>query len=154
MTGITNKDLEILCRKYLNKNFLGVYPCEAMPNFKKQICSIVFNLSKHDEEGSHFIAIILKHKKIIYFDSFGKKCDNKYLKKILENIRLPIEYNLDQIQDEKSTLCGYFCFYFLFICSLQNKSLQFFTTKFNKKKNLLHVNDQKLMNYILRIIKK
>ena len=153
MSGITNKDLEKLCRKFLNKNFLGVYPCDAFPISKKDSTSVIFNLSKHDEEGSHFIAIAIRKSKIIYFDSFGKKCENKYISDFLNKFNLSIESNIEQIQHEESALCGYFCFYFLYICFLQNKSLQFFIKKFKKNKNNLLVNNKKLLNYILKIIK-
>lgn len=155
MSGITNKDLEKLSRKFLNKNFLGVYPSDVLPNLnKKSLKSIIFNLSKHDEEGTHFIAIIKRFRKIIYFDSFGKKCENENILKYLQKNNLPLEQNVIQIQDNNSSLCGYYCFHFLYVCFLKKKSLQFFLKMYETKPQNLNNNDRKLLNYILKIIDK
>jgi len=151
MSGITNKNLEILCKKYLNKNFLGVFPSDVSPNSKRKENSIVFNLSAHDEEGTHFVAVIKHINKIIYFDPFGKICNNEDIIKYMKKYNLPIEFNETKIQSDTSSLCGYFCFYFLYNCFLQKKSLTFFIKKFSK--NLI-LNDSKLMKYILNVIKK
>ena len=50
-------------------------------NLKRQIAEgknkigIIFNLDKHNKGGSHWVAIYIsvKHQKIIYWDSIGKK---------------------------------------------------------------------------------
>ncbi len=152
MSGITNKDLEKLSRKFFTRDFLGVFPCDVIPNSKKRRTCVIFNLSKHDEAGSHFVAIIKHERKIVYFDSFGKQCENKYLNKYIHNYKLPIEYNKNQIQDDNSSLCGYYCFYFLYICFLQRRSLTFFINKFEKSKKYLMKNDRKLLHYITKIL--
>jgi len=151
MTGITNKDLEILCKKFFDKTFLGVYPSDTSLKFKPYYSAVIFNLSAHNEKGTHFIAIIKKLNKIIYFDSFGEKCTNKNILKFIDQYFLPIEYNSTKIQDDTSSLCGYFCFYFLFICFFKSKSLKHFLKKF-KTKNL-KTNDKKLLNCIVKLIK-
>lgn len=153
MLGITNKDLEKLCRKYFNRDFLGVYPCDVLPNTKKLRISVIFNLSKHDESGSHFIALIKSKTKIIYFDSFGMECKNDYVKRFLKNFNLKIEYNDVKIQDKQSSLCGYFCFYFLYICFFKNKPLSYFIKKFDSTKKCLLINDKKVLSYITNIMK-
>lgn len=154
MSGITNKDLEKLSRLFLNKNFLGVFPCDVIPNSNKDNMSVIFNLSKHNEKGSHFIAIIKRLKKIIYFDSFGKECDNEDIRKYLRKFNLHIEYNKEQIQDNSSSLCGYYCFYFLYFCFMQNRSLAAFIKKFNINPQNLITNDTVLMKYITKVIEK
>lgn len=153
MSGITNKDLEKLSRKFFNKNFLGVFPCDVPPNFKKDFLSVIYNLSKHNEEGTHFVAMIKCKRKIIYFDSFGKTCENKNIIQYMKKFNLPTEYNKKQIQHDNSSLCGYYCFYFLYICFLQRKSLSFFIKLFEIEQKKLLKNDQKLMKKITKILK-
>lgn len=150
MSGITNKDLEKLCKKFFKLNFLGVYPSDVLPNSKKRENSIIYNLSAHDEKGTHFIAIIKHLRKIIYFDSFGNKCTNENILKYMKKYQLPIIYNNNKIQHDESSLCGYYCFYFLYVCFFKKQSLNYFVKKFSK--NLI-LNETKLMNYILKLLK-
>jgi len=152
MSGITNRDLEKLCKKFLDKNFLGVYPSDALPYSNKSHQSIIFNLSKHNESGTHFIAIYKSPNKITYFDSFGKECTNFNIKKFILNFKLPIEYNKNQIQNDTSSLCGYYCFYFLHTY-LKYKNLKKFIEKFNTNKTKLFNNELKLLKCVLKIVK-
>ncbi len=153
MSGITNKDLEKLCYMFFKKDFLGVFPCDVLPTSKKCNISVIFNLSKHNEAGTHFIAIIKNQKKTIFFDSYGKSCNNESILKYLKQLNLPVEYNKSQIQADTSSLCGYFCFYFLYNCFLKNKSLPFLIQKFTKNKNHLLKNDTLLLKNISKILK-
>lgn len=153
MSGLTNKYLEELSKIYIKKNFLGVYPSDAIPNInKKKEFSIIFNLSKHFEPGSHFISIVKFPKQIIYFDSFGKNCKVKSIKTFINKFKLPIKYNKKQIQHHVSNFCGYFCFYFLYHCFEMRKSLSSFLRKFPSKK--LKQNDNLLLTFILDLINK
>ena len=154
MSGITNGELEKLCKKFLDNKFLGVFPSDVIPKSRKLLWSIIFNLSAHDEEGSHFIAIIKRTRKIFYFDSFGRYCTNKNLLKFIKSFGLNIEYNTTKIQDDNSSLCGYYCFYFLHEYSVKNVSYEKFISKFVHKPNELLKNDTKLMKLILENIKK
>jgi hypothetical protein len=154
MTGITNGDLEKLCKKFLNNNFLGVFPSDLLPKSNKYKQSIIFNLSAHDEPGSHFIAIYKTKTRLIYFDSFGNKCTNDNINKFISKFKITIKHNKEQIQDDTSSLCGYYCFYFLYLCFLKEKSLNYFIKQFTKDKTKLLLNDTKLMKFILSVIKK
>lgn len=153
MTGITNGDLEKLCKKFLNNNFIGVFPSDVEPKSNKLKQSVIFNLSAHDEPGSHFIAICKTRNKVIYFDSFGNKCTNDNIKRFISKFKIPLEHNKEQIQDDSSSLCGYYCFYFLYLCFLKEKSLNYFIKKFTKNKSKLLLNDSKLMKSILTVMK-
>ena len=154
MLGITNGDLEKLCKTLFNKNFLGVFPSDVTPKLRRPVWAVIFNLSPHYESGSHFIAITRRKKKIFYFDSFGSKCTNKNLIKFIKQYKLPIEHNQTKIQDDKSSLCGYYCLYFLHEYFKKNKSCKEIISKFNKKPEELKTNDLKLLEYILNIVKK
>jgi hypothetical protein len=115
MSGLTNRQLEKLARKCLGYKFIGVYPADAEPKIsnKKTNISIIFNLSNHDEPGSHYIAIHIKPKEIIYFDSYGKKLTNKYIKKYLKHFKKPILYHTKKIQHKESIFCGLFSLAYL-----------------------------------------
>jgi hypothetical protein len=115
MSGLTNGQLEQLAKKKLGKQFLGVYPCDAKPKFNKKRTniSIIFNLSKHNEKGTHYIAIIIKPKNIYYFDSYGKKLTNKNITSFLKNFNKTIYYQTKKIQHNDSIFCGFYCLAYL-----------------------------------------
>jgi hypothetical protein len=148
MDGLTNYELEKYCKKYLGKCFIGVYPSDAQPkNFKKRKkVSVIFNLSPHYETGSHFVAILKKNNKLIYFDSFGEKCNNENIIKFLKNITSKLYFNLKPIQSKNSYFCGLFCLAFLIICQKKNKSLKHFQNLFP---NSINKNDKIVLNIIL-----
>lgn len=115
ISGMPNRDLENIAKKCV-KNFKGVYPSDSFPQLRKNDfnqTSIIFNLSPHNEEGSHFVAVFIKHKKCYYFDSFGKPCKNKLIKKFLNKFFNEIFYSSLTLQHEKSILCSFFCLSFL-----------------------------------------
>jgi len=115
MTGLTNLQLEKIAKKYLGNHFLGVYPCDSKPKMFpcKNKQSIIFNLSKHNEPGSHYVAIIICHKTIYYFDSYGKKLTNPSIKRILKNINMEIFYHKRAVQPIDSIFCGFYCLAYL-----------------------------------------
>ena len=80
---VTNGYIEKTGFKIL-KNFLGCFPSDLQPKTRKENFSIVFNLSKHDEEGTHFVAIYTNKTELIYFDSFGKPMENVLLKNFVK----------------------------------------------------------------------
>jgi len=126
MPGLTNKYVEDLGKLICGDNFLGVFSSDIQPQFQKKICkfSIIFNKDKHNQPGSHFVAIYSNRSKLFYFDSFGKKCENKLIKKFIKknlNGRKYI-FNKTCIQDNQSLFCGLFCLEFI---KSQNKKIPF-----------------------------
>lgn len=95
---------------------------------KTQI-GIIFNLDKHDESGSHWVALYCNTKKsrINYFDSYGmepedeiKTLMNRFHDKLeARNKKCTIEINKKRHQ-YKGTECGVYCLYFI-ITMLSNK---------------------------------
>jgi hypothetical protein len=62
MAGLTNKYVEDFGRKHC-KNFIGTFPCNILPDVEENdIFSLVFNESRHDEEGSHFVGSVVVDK--------------------------------------------------------------------------------------------
>ncbi len=107
MTGLTNYQLEKLGKKILGPIFLGVYPSDATPKLKNtKNQSVIFNLSKHNTKGSHYVAIHFNNDTIFYFDSYGKKLSNKYILKFLKAYKLPIFFHNKKIQTNESIFCS------------------------------------------------
>ena len=89
---------------------------------KKKKVAIVFNLDKHDEEGSHWVALFcdIKKSQINYFDSYGiepedeiKVLINRFYDDLLEiNAKCTIEINTKRHQF-KGSECGTYCLYFI-----------------------------------------
>lgn len=138
--SITNGYIEKTGFKILKK-FLGCFPADVQPQTRKTNFSIVFNLSRHNEEGTHFVAIYTDKEKLIYFDSFGESIKNilikNFVKKHLKNKKFI--YNKVKIQHEKSSFCGIFCLSFL--AAQENQvSLKNYLNYFDK--NNLNLNDE------------
>lgn len=148
MAGLRNFEVEKYGKEILGKNFLGVFPCDATPsNFKKKrIASIIFNLSKHNQEGSHFVSVLKVNDKYIYFDPLGNPCSNKYISNFLLNCTNEVLRNTKIVQSTTSMFCGIFCLAFLKFCQNKNKSLSFFLSKFDEN---LELNNNIALNLVL-----
>lgn len=148
--GLKNIELESLCKKILSKTFLGVFPCDYKLKIKcEKNFQVIFNLSKHDETGSHFVAINKTKNHIEYFDPFGLKCMNKYIKKFLKSFKIKLIENRFKIQDDSSIFCGLFCMCFL-LCRKNRKSIQTFVKYFSP--NNYKINDGVVTNVIINEI--
>lgn len=91
---------------------------------KKKIknIGIIFNLDKHDQSGSHWVAmyIDLLKNKVYYFDSYGEKPPNEIdiLAKRLKEQGLRnnnnIDYEINNVRFQyKNSECGVYCMYFI-----------------------------------------
>ena len=142
--SFTNGYIEKTGKKVL-KNFLGCFPADLPPKTKKSNFSVIFNLSKHNEEGSHYVAIYSTTKKIIYFDSFGQPIKNNLIKIFVKKYlkRKKFLFNKVKIQDDQSSFCGIFCLSFL-ACQEKNISLQKYVNLFDKSS--LKENDKTCVN--------
>ena len=82
--GISNIYIDDLMKK-ISCSFRGTFSIDKIPTFKDETFSIIVNLSKENEKGTHFIGIMSSKDTIIYFDSYGIEHINltieKYLKK-------------------------------------------------------------------------
>lgn len=151
--GLTNIELEKIAKKILGKNFLGVYPCDAFPKINKNKInnfSIIFNLSKHNEGGSHFVSILKIEENLFYFDSFGKKCDNKFVMIFLKSISDTYFFNGFEIQHPSSMFCGVYSLGFLISSQKFNIPIESFLNLFYFK-NV--INDQIIIDFIVKVLK-
>lgn len=126
MIGLTNGYVEKLglC---LVGNFLGTFPCDIQPDVEGlKSFSLVFNESKHDDEGSHFVCVYATEDKIYYFDSMGLSLENDYIKMFVFSCGRPAVLSNVQLQSLNSNMCGFFCICFLLYMSLGMNFKNFF----------------------------
>jgi hypothetical protein len=155
MSGLTIGYLEELGKKLSGPQFVGVYPCDILPNVKnKPVFSVIFNLAKHNQEGTHYVAIVANQRFLTYFDSFGKPCQNVDIKNFIANNKLSrkVLVNTQILQHENSNFCGFYCLAFILSNIVNNISLNKFVKYFHNKTNLL-LNDNLVIKYILDCIK-
>jgi hypothetical protein len=148
MVGLTNNEVENLGKQLLGNLFVGVYPADSIPNIKSMTNkSVIFNLSKHTEPGSHYIAIFFQKNKILYFDSYGKRLKNKYIRKTLKKFNFPIFYHTRSIQDTNCIFCGLFALAYLKAIQKNKMTPNNFYKMFNKPPN--KENDKIVTKFLL-----
>ena len=94
----------------------------------------IINLDSKIGLGTHWVSVIIKSNKLLYFDSFGLIPPYELI-----NLRSKYYYNFLQYQPINSFLCGYYCLYFFneFNKLIITDSIE----KFNKIIEPFHIND-------------
>ena len=91
--GISNMYIDNLMEK-ISCSFRGTFSIDKIPMFKEKKFSIIVNLSKENEKGTHFIGISVSENVVVYFDSYGLETIDltivKYLKKYGKNFFIQI----------------------------------------------------------------
>jgi hypothetical protein len=148
MTGISNRYIESILFPSC-KYFKGVFSANSIPGFLTncETFSIVCNLSRIEEEGSHFISIIASSSHVLYIDSLGLPCIIPEISSFLQKLSRPVFYNVTRVQDLSSKFCGFFCI--LFVLHSERKCK--FSLKFEET-NLLK-NDHICIDYIQQLLK-
>ena len=96
---------------YANEpRFNGVYSRNNLPNKIKK-GAYVINLDEYENTGIHWIALFVKTKYTVYFNSFGIEHIPKKINKFIGNKN--IKSNIFTIQAYNSIMCGYFCIEFI-----------------------------------------
>lgn len=128
--------------------FKGVFPCDSMPHSFKLPAAFVINLSRHDEPGTHWVAIYISERgNAFYFDSFGMKSTNFHINAFLKTHAKSVTYNTKQIQHISSNKCGRFCCVFI-VAALKKCSIDSFLRRFSLN---LFVNDiavERMYNFL------
>ena len=110
-TPLSNHDLIKWC-KYLNIPINDVLSRdENVPHNHKQAL-FIYNLEPAYMSGSHWVATYVKDNVINYFDSFGMPPFQEMVNHAKKK-NLTLLHQNNQIQNLKTTTCGYFCLYFL-----------------------------------------
>ena len=84
--GISNIYIDDLMKK-ISCSFKGTFSIDKIPTYKDEKFSIIVNLSKENDEGTHFIGITSSKDTIIYFDSYGIEYINLTIEKYLKKYR-------------------------------------------------------------------
>ena len=87
--------------------FNRVFSRDNLPNNIKN-GAYVINLDEYHDIGTHWVALYVNNKTIIYFDSFGVEHIPKEILKSIGNNKKIIT-NIYRIQAYDSIMCGYFC---------------------------------------------
>ena len=98
-------------------DFDGVYPINHLPITYKKSYKLIVNLDSDNLPGTHWIAVFVRpNKKGFVLDSLGYPPPLKLQHWL--NIRgIEWECNKRQVQASESTMCGYYCIYFLWFMS-------------------------------------
>ena len=100
--------------------------------------------------GTHWVALFVKPKYTVYFNSFGIEHIPKEINKLINNdtakssATARIKSNIFRIQEYDSILCGYFCIEFINYM-LKGKTLLDYT-------NLFSPNDFKKNDHVIKRI--
>ena len=108
------------------KRFNGVFSRNNLLKLKNG--AYVINVDHSENTGTHWVVIFAKSNEVIYFDSFGVEYIPKEITKKIGNKN--IKTSIFRIQDNSSTMCGYFCILFIEYM-LNNKNLTDFTNLFS-----------------------
>ena len=112
---------------YINEpRFNGVYSRNNLPDKIKR-GAYVINLDKYENTGTHWIALFVKPKYTVYFDSFGIEHIPKEINKFVGNKE--IKANIFRLQAYDSIMCDYFCIEFINYM-LKGKTLLDYTNLF------------------------
>ena len=87
-----------------------MYSRNNLPNKIKK-GAYVINLDEYEKTGTQWVALFVKPKYTVYFDSFGIEHVPKEINKFIGNN--DIKSNIFRIQAYDSIMCGYFCIEFI-----------------------------------------
>ena len=106
----------------------------------------VINLDEYENTGTHWVALFVKPKYTVYFDSFGIEHIPKEINEFIRSKELghavgnnDIKSNIFRIQAYDSIMCAYFCIEFINYM-LKGKTLLDYTNLFSP--NDFKKNDQ------------
>ena len=129
--GITNLYINQLMKK-ISTSYRRTFSCNKIPYFSDQNFSIIINLSKDNEQGTHLISLFFLKANFFYFDSYGLKYNNIYISKYLAKYSKRIVYWKKPLQHILSDHCGFYCILFILFIE-NNNSLEGFLSLFKRK---------------------
>ncbi len=114
----SNLQLLFLARKLGLKHFRGVFSLDTLPRKRRTRECFISNLASIESKGTHWIAVWVRGRELVYFDSFGGPVPPEilaYLKtprQLSRGVRC-VQRSSEQLQSYSSHMCGYYCLYFL-----------------------------------------
>ncbi len=83
----------------------GVYMKDELNLNNLKNGNYIMNLQNHDQEGSHWCAIVKKGKELYYFDPFGEFAPENEQQIFIQQHDF-VHYSKYQVQNVKSKYCG------------------------------------------------
>lgn len=118
---ITNFELEELAQKHSIP--LNTVVCkDQLPPIARPGGYIVNMQDSHDGNGTHWVCVYIEGQRAAYFDSFGVLPPVE-IEQFLKPYQ-PYLYSIREIQNIRSSICGYYCLYMLWFMS-RNKKVPF-----------------------------
>ena len=115
-------------------SFMGVHPCDQLPDVTALPTSLIMNTQPHNQNGEHWVAIhINKEGSGIYFDSYGLEPLKNEFRDFLEKYTNRWKHNNIMLQGLNSITCGEYCVLFI-LCRSLNYSLSDMIGLFSKNK--------------------
>lgn len=136
---LSNFDIINICKELK----IDLKDVMAKDIFKKVLLgNYIFNLENHEQDGSHWVALILLKENCFYFDSFGIVPPEDMYHLLTKNYK-KVYYNKVCIQNLKSILCGWYCIYFIYFMTTHNKDDNDYIKKFEEFIYLFNNNTSK-----------
>ena len=134
-------------------NFEGVFAWNELPSKtfnKKKSYSFIINTDSSNLGGQHWLAVLVRPNKQGYvFDSYGIPPPLR-VQTWLNSRGIRWSANNRQLQTIQSTLCGYYCIYFLWFANLLSDKhfTDLLNTLFPIEYNNLYKNDRLINDFV------
>lgn len=150
---LSSIDLENYC-KILRIPLRNVMSKDLFLRIKPKPGAYIINMENSDEgNGTHWTALLLTSTTAIYFDSFGLSIPSYILDFIIrQKPRVKIIYSTDQIQTLPSVLCGWYCLFFLWFMTVNNKTSTRYRQLLNKHNAFFSLENRQLNERILQAL--
>lgn len=121
MEALSNIDIDGFFAN--EKRYLGTFAKDVIPRqLARRNGAMIINMNNSNQGGSHWTLILLNKKETVYFDSFGVVPSIEVLS-FMAARRKPMYYVDRQLQDLKSSSCGWFCIYFIDECTIRGRDI-------------------------------
>eukprot|EP00732_Lithocolla_globosa_P000482 Lithocolla_globosa_v1_NODE_146_length_5712_cov_12.381121.p2 type:complete len:418 gc:universal NODE_146_length_5712_cov_12.381121:363-1616(+) len=112
-SGLWNYEIDKLMKQHRNDGYKGTFSLDQVKHIKLP-GSAILNLSKSNEIGSHWIALLVSSKSVEIFDSFGDEPPTSLIKDLkLAKKEYQLKINRVKHQRANTSNCGYFAMKFL-----------------------------------------
>lgn len=93
----------------LKRHFETVCSSDTIPKMSKKQAFCIVNLSKRNEEGTHWVLLFKRKSSLFYFDTFGRPPPEGPIRDYCFNHFAKTQFNKTVQQDVNSVSCGPFC---------------------------------------------
>jgi hypothetical protein len=150
--GLSNLYIDEVLRAACGPDYRGVFSSDTIPTELRSAdrFSFVTNLSRADEEGTHFVAVVARPSHVLYFDPVGLPCIVPSILEFLNGCRRPHLYSSSPFQDPvASSHCGFYCM--LYVMFFDSNFAPGFPIRFHDRPPLTR-NDPLCERYIVDML--